>query len=90
MATSYGAWSSPICAAAVADGVRLAFPQLVPVDGGASEVWWTEGRPAESGRQVVVRRSADGMVHDVLPAPWNARTRVHEYGWSQAEASLFP
>jgi len=78
--TSYGAWSSPIRAADVADGVSLAFPQLVPVDGGAPEVWWTEGRPAESGRQVVVRRTADGMVHDVLPAPWNARTRVHEYG----------
>ena len=80
MTTSYGAWSSPIRAADVADGVSLAFPQLVPVDGGAPEVWWTEGRPAESGRQVVVRRTADGMVHDVLPAPWNARTRVHEYG----------
>lgn len=67
--TSYGAWSSPIRAADVADGVSLTFPQLVPVDEGASEVWWTESRPAESGRQVVVCRAADGMVHDVLPAP---------------------
>ena len=41
MTTSYGAWSSPIRAADVADGVSLAFPQLVPVDGSAPEVWWT-------------------------------------------------
>ena len=26
------------------------------------------------------RRSASGAVVDVLPAPWNARSRVHEYG----------
>jgi dipeptidyl aminopeptidase/acylaminoacyl peptidase len=29
---------------------------------------------------VVVRRSADGQVKDVTPAPFNVRTRVHEYG----------
>jgi hypothetical protein len=43
-------------------------------------VWWTETRPAEGGRTVVVRRDAAGTVSDVLPAGWNARTRVHEYG----------
>ena len=80
MTTPYGAWPSPIRAADVADGVRLSFPQLVPVDGGTPEVWWTEGRPAEAGRQTVVRRASDGQMHDMLPAPWNARSRVHEYG----------
>jgi dipeptidyl aminopeptidase/acylaminoacyl peptidase len=81
VSTPYGAWPSPISAADVAGGVRPAFPQLVPTtDGAPPEVWWTEGRAAQSGRQVVVRRDADGHQHDVLPAPWNARTRVHEYG----------
>jgi len=28
----------------------------------------------------LVRRTADGQTGDVLPAPWNIRTRVHEYG----------
>lgn len=28
----------------------------------------------------LVRRTADGGVEDVLPAPWNVRNRVHEYG----------
>jgi dipeptidyl aminopeptidase/acylaminoacyl peptidase len=72
----YGSWPSPITAADVAKGgVRLGFPALV---GSADEpdVWWLEGRPAEGGRQVIVS-AARG---DLLPAPWNARTRVHEYG----------
>jgi len=44
------------------------------------DVYWTEGRPAEAGRNVLVRRAPDGATVDVTPAPFNARTRVHEYG----------
>jgi dipeptidyl aminopeptidase/acylaminoacyl peptidase len=77
--TPYGAWPSPITAADVAQGaVALSFPRLVPTRTGL-ETWWTEVRP-EDGRSVVVRRAVDGAVSDLLPAPWNARTRVHEYG----------
>jgi dipeptidyl aminopeptidase/acylaminoacyl peptidase len=43
-------------------------------------VAWTESRPTEGGRQVLVRRTADGQVVDVLPAGYSARTLVHEYG----------
>lgn len=72
----FGAWPSPLSAADVAaGGVALSWPQLV-----GDEVWWSEGRPAEGGRVAVLRRRVDGVVEDVLPAPWNARTRVHEYG----------
>lgn len=85
--TPYGAWPSPLSAAQVAAGsVRLAWPRLV-----GDEVWWTEGRPAEAGRNTVVRRTADDTVADVLPAPWNARTRVHEYGgnpWTADRGAL--
>jgi dipeptidyl aminopeptidase/acylaminoacyl peptidase len=87
MSTPFGAWPSPVTATDVAHGaVRLSFPALV-----AGRVWWTEGRPAESGRQVVVRRDDDGTAHDVLPAPFNARSRVHEYGglsWVATDAGL--
>jgi dipeptidyl aminopeptidase/acylaminoacyl peptidase len=72
----YGAWRSPITAAAVAAGEH-------PVSNGrpvAGEIWWDELRPTEAGRYAVRRRRADGTVDDVLPAPWNARSRVHEYG----------
>lgn len=44
------------------------------------DCWWLEARPAENGRLAVRRRDADGDVVDVLPTPWSARTRVHEYG----------
>ena len=37
-------------------------------------------RPKEGGRYVIVRRTRDGRAEDVTPAPFNARTRVHEYG----------
>jgi dipeptidyl aminopeptidase/acylaminoacyl peptidase len=71
----FGEWPSPIAAAEVARAViRLAFPT---VSGG--QVWWQEIRPDESGRTVVVHRAADGRKR-TLRAPWNARTRVHEYG----------
>lgn len=72
----YGSWVSPISAAALAEGGH-------PVEGGAfvaGQIWWSELRPAEAGRYAVRRAGADGAPLDVLPPPWNARTRVHEYG----------
>ncbi|WP_246063344.1 alpha/beta hydrolase family protein [Blastococcus colisei] len=84
----HGAWPTPITSELV---VRAA-ARLgeVVVDG--DDVWWSESRPAEGGRSVIVRRSADGTVADVLPAPWNARTRVHEYGggaWTVSAGTLW-
>jgi dipeptidyl aminopeptidase/acylaminoacyl peptidase len=75
-AISFGAWPSPITAADVARSrLRLAYPIVI-----GGEVWWQETRPEEGGRVTVVHRSAGGKLTEVLPAPWNARTRVHEYG----------
>jgi hypothetical protein len=34
----------------------------------------------EGGRYVVTRRTLDGKTTDVNPAPYNVRTRAHEYG----------
>ncbi|MFE1846467.1 prolyl oligopeptidase family serine peptidase [Streptomyces sp. NPDC059515] len=72
----YGAWPSPIDAATAAahDGS----PEFADFVG--DEVWWTEPRPAEGGRRTLVRRHPDGREEAVLPAPWNVRSRVHEYG----------
>jgi len=36
-------------------------------------------RPGEGGRNVIVRRTTDEQT-DITPSPFNARTRVHEYG----------
>jgi dipeptidyl aminopeptidase/acylaminoacyl peptidase len=84
----YGSWPTPIDSELV---VRAA-ARLgeVVVDG--DDVWWSESRPGEGGRSAIVRRSADGTVTDVLPEPWNARTRVHEYGggaWTVADGVLW-
>ena len=73
----YGAWESPISAMSVTRAA-LRFSDSLEVDGG--DLYWTESRPAEGGRTVVVRRRAAGAVADVTPPGRNARTRVHEYG----------
>lgn len=73
---AYGTWPSPIDAALAArhDGR----PEYVGVVG--DEVWWTAPRPTEGGRRALVRRRVDGTEESVLPAPWNVRSRVIEYG----------
>ncbi len=72
----FGSWPSPISAAMVAtQGLRLGSVRL---DG--DDIYWLEGRPSESGRSVLVRRTPDGRCRDITPAPLNVRTRVHEYG----------
>lgn len=84
----YGSWESPIAAASLVASEH-------PVSDGrfvGSAVWWLEARPTEDGRFAVRRRDGAGAVADVLPMPWNARTRVHEYGggaWAaNAEGTL--
>ncbi|MGC9495770.1 prolyl oligopeptidase family serine peptidase [Streptomyces sp. WG7] len=73
---AYGSWPSPVDAALAAahDGR----PDDVGLVG--DEVWWTAPRPAEGGRRTLVRRLPDGTEEPVLPAPWNVRSRVIEYG----------
>lgn len=73
---AYGSWPSPIDAALAAahDG----HPEWLGLVG--DEIWWTEPRPAEGGRRTLVRRGAEGTEESLLPAPWNVRSRVIEYG----------
>lgn len=81
----YGTWHSPFAAADIAasapriDGARFV----------GDEIWWGESVPSEGGRVAV--RSSSGSV--LLPEPWNARSRVHEYGggaWTaDADGTLF-
>ena len=72
----YGSWKSPITADLLLGGsVNLSQPR---VDG--DNIYWLEGRPAERGRNVIVRFSPDGGAEDVTPPDFSARTRAHEYG----------
>ena len=83
----YGSWKSPITSdLIVAQSITLSEVRL---DGG--QVYWLEGRPLEQGRYVVVREVADGPT-DVTPPPFNARSRVHEYGggsWTVRNGTLY-
>lgn len=82
---SYGTWPSPFHPAdIVSSAPRIDGARFV-----GEEVWWGESVPTEGGRVTV--RSSSGAV--VLPAPWSARSRVHEYGggaWTaDDEGTLF-
>jgi dipeptidyl aminopeptidase/acylaminoacyl peptidase len=84
----YGSWKSPITSELiVAQSVSLTDVRL---DGG--NIYWLEGRPQEQGRNVIVRAGAAGETpRDLTPAPFNVRTRVHEYGggaWLVADGAI--
>src|SRR5215467_7418743 len=72
----YGSWKSPITTdLIISESISLG--QIV-ID--KHDIYWSEMRPSEGGRSVIVRRTPDGKTTDVLPSQFNARTRVHEYG----------
>ena len=74
--TPYGSWRSPISAAMIAgESIGLDQPQL-----GNNCYYWIEKRPIEGGRQVIIKQSTTGTAKDILPPPFSARSRVHEYG----------
>ncbi|HWV35883.1 MAG TPA: S9 family peptidase [Thermomicrobiales bacterium] len=73
----YGAWRSPITTemlTAKATGLREP-----GVDG--DDLLWIESLANEGGRSTLVRRRADDdAATELTPAPFNVRSRVHEYG----------
>ncbi|MEW5988399.1 MAG: S9 family peptidase, partial [Chloroflexota bacterium] len=72
----YGAWESPITAGLIVS--KTMSLGAITLDG--SQVYWLEARPTEGGRQVLVCLGPDDQITDLTPAPFNVRTRVHEYG----------
>jgi dipeptidyl aminopeptidase/acylaminoacyl peptidase len=77
-----GSWKSPITSELIAaQSIGLSEVRL---DGG--EPYWLESRPQEAARSVVVSHG------DLVPPPFSARTRVHEYGggaWTVAGGTLY-
>jgi dipeptidyl aminopeptidase/acylaminoacyl peptidase len=72
-----GAWTSPITAAVVAAGASPLSQVLLDGD----DVYWLAGRASEGGRNTLLRRRAGARsTEELTPAPFNVRTRVHEYG----------
>ena len=70
----YGAWASPITIDdAASSGDPFFGYTIVDFDDGG--LLWLEPRPAQAGRSALVRNGAE-----FVPADFDARTRVHEYG----------
>ena len=76
MQTNCGLWTSPITTTMVTSAQKR-FENILIDDG---EIYWNEMRPMEDGRCVIVKKAKEGTIEDVLPLPFSARTRVHEYG----------
>ena len=82
-AVPFGEWPSPITAAEVASGqVKVSAPMVL-----GSDAWWQQGLPDEGGRTTVMH-SSGGKQTALLAAPWNVRTRVHEYGGRRVLGNL--
>ena len=88
-ALPHGSWPTPITSELVVARGRA------PRRGRASTGTTSGGRgPPERGRPVGRSSAAPptGRSTDVLPPPWNARTRVHEYGggaWTASGGTLW-
>ena len=75
----YGSWKTPISPdmlVSTSSGIGRA--TQVALDG--DDIYWTEARPEEGGRVVVVKRSPDGEITELTPPPFNVRSTVYEYG----------
>lgn len=88
MKAPLGSWKSPITSdLIIADTIGISSPTWHQGD-----LFWIESRPQEAGRNVLVKREADGSDRDITPAPYNIRTRVHEYGggaWLLHDGAVF-
>ncbi|HYJ88504.1 MAG TPA: prolyl oligopeptidase family serine peptidase [Pyrinomonadaceae bacterium] len=72
----YGSWKSPITSNLIVSG-SIGVSQTLLDDG---DIYWSEMRPTEAGRSVIVKRDSAGIISDITPSSFNARTRAHEYG----------
>ena len=85
----YGTWDSPITPELLAEGSTSIREVLVD----CGSVWWSETRPKEGGRTVVMVRSADGDIQEASPEGVDINTRVHSYGggawWVEDEKLIY-
>ncbi|HEX6268821.1 MAG TPA: prolyl oligopeptidase family serine peptidase [Anaerolineales bacterium] len=72
----YGSWISPITTDLIT-AKTIRFVQIC-IDG--EDIYWSESRPLEEGRCVIMRRAADGIISECTPPDYYVRSRVHEYG----------
>ena len=71
-----GTWPSPISA----EWVTRAAPAVHFVSAHGDSLFWVESRPWDAGRNVIMRKTLDGDLKDLLAPPFSHQSRVHEYG----------
>jgi dipeptidyl aminopeptidase/acylaminoacyl peptidase len=82
MTRPYGSWPSPLSAESLTEGA-LGLDEA-QYDG--TDLHWLQARPTDGGRVSLWRRSGNRDT-ELTPAPFNVRSRVHEYGGGAFAAS---
>jgi len=72
----YGSWKSPITADLIT-AKAIGFVQHC-IDG--EDIYWSESRPLDNGRYVIMLRTPAGNISECTPPDFYVRTRVPEYG----------
>ena len=72
----FGTWPSDISA----EMITRAAPGLNHLHSSADTLFWVESRPWEAGRNVIMCKTPDGAIKDLLPAQFSCNSKVHEYG----------
>lgn len=73
---AYGTWKSPLTAEMLADET-VSFEDTA-IDG--EHIYWIESRPKDNGESVIVHLRPNNVMVDRIAAPYDVRSRVHEYG----------
>lgn len=72
----FGSWKSPITSDVILqDAVAL---EAAIFEG--EDLYWLEALPSEGGRARIMKKTPSGKAVEQTTAPFNVRTRVHEYG----------
>jgi len=71
----YGSWASPITTELITAGIV----GLSSLSSNGTSLFWLESRPSEGGRVTLIE-AREGIRRELTPAPYNVRSRVHEYG----------
>lgn len=74
----YGHWTSPITSEMTIRTDKSGRNTFINIEG--ENIYWTESRPEENGRTVLMVRYPDGKIEQILPDGFDIRTKVHEYG----------
>lgn len=74
----YGTWESPITAEMTSRSEKSSRNCDIFICG--ENFYWTESRPQEKGRTVIVCQTPDGIIRTLTPEGFDVRSKVHEYG----------